>query len=288
MRIARLLCLGFAAAWTILGQQPAAPTAVKEVPIPSDIRIHKNVHYDGHAQTVMDIYVPPNPAPRPAMIVIHGGGWTGGTKESVVANWVLPYLEKGFVVANVEYRLAGVATAPAAVEDALKAADHFYDDAKKYGVDARRIAVTGASAGGHLALMVGMTPKAAKLGKPSKVRAVVNFCGITDVDDQLHGPNMREYAVKWVPEGPNRTELAKRVSPMTYVRKDVPPILTIHGDADATVPYEHGVKLTKALRDAGAKTEMISVPKGGHGFPKPLLDELYPKIFAFLKANGIM
>jgi dipeptidyl aminopeptidase/acylaminoacyl peptidase len=119
------------------------------------------------------------------------------------------------------------------------------------------------------------------------VRAVVNFYGITDVDDQLHGPNERKYATTWVPDSPDRTALARRVSPMTYVRKGLPPILTIHGDADPTVPYEHGVNLTKALTDAGADTEMIPVPKGAHGFPKETLDRLYPQIFDFLKKHGV-
>ena len=75
---------------------------------------------------------------------------------------------------------------------------------------------------------------------------------------------------------------------MTYVRKDVPPVLTVHGDADATVPYSHGVKLTKALREAGATTEMITVPKGVHGFPRETQDQLFPKIFEFLKKHGVM
>jgi acetyl esterase/lipase len=263
----------------------AAPA---EIPLPAGVKVDKDVAYDAHPETVMDIYTPPGAGPKPAMIVIHGGGWTGGQKASMVAQWVRRYLEQGFVVANVEYRLAKAATAPAAVEDALKAADFFIGNAKKYGFDSKRVAVTGGSAGGHLALMVGMTPRSAKLGKPVKVRAVVNFYGITDVDDQLHGANRRQYAVTWVPESANRTELARRVSPMTYVRKDVPPVLTLHGDADATVPYEHGVRLTKALVDAGAKAEMISVPKGPHGFPPATLDQLYPKIFAFLKANGVL
>lgn len=258
------------------------------VPLPAGVTIQENIPYDTHPQTVMDIYKPGGKGPHPAMIVIHGGGWTGGAKASMVATWVVRYLEKGFVVANVEYRLAEVATAPAAVEDALKAANFFLDNAKKYGADPKRVAVTGGSAGGHLALMVGMTPRSAKLGKPVKVRAVINFYGITDVDDQLHGPNMRKYAVTWVPEGPDRAALARRVSPMTYVRKDVPPVLTLHGDADATVPYEHGVNITKALTEAGAQAEMIPVPKGIHGFPKETQDQLYPRIFEFLKRHGVM
>ncbi len=263
----------------------AQPAPVR---LPAGATVQENIPYDTHPQTVMDIYKPAGKGPHPAMIVIHGGGWTGGTKAGMVANWVVRYLEKGFVVANVEYRLAAVATAPAAVEDSLKAANFFLDNAKKYGADPKRVAVTGGSAGGHLALMVGMTPKSAKLGKPVKVRAVINFYGITDVDDQLHGPNMRKYAITWVPESSDRTAIARRVSPMTYVRKDVPPVLTLHGDADATVPYQHGVNITKALIEAGAKAEMISVPKGIHGFPTETQEKLYPQIFDFLKKHGVM
>ena len=266
----------------------ALSLTAQAVRLPTGVTVQENVPYDTHPQTVMDIYRPAGKGPHPAMIIIHGGGWTGGAKGGMVANWVVRYLEKGFVVANVEYRLAKVATAPAAVEDALKAAGFFLDNAKKYGADPKRVAVTGGSAGGHLALMVGMTPKSAKLGKPVKVRAVINFYGITDVDDQLHGPNMRKYAVAWVPESPGRTALARRVSPMTYVRKDVPPVLTLHGDADATVPYEHGVNITKALTEAGAQAEMIPVPKGIHGFPKETQDRLYPRIFEFLTKHGVM
>jgi len=263
--------------------QPAPP-----VRLPAGSTVQENVPYDTHPQTVMDIYKPAGKGPHPAMIVIHGGGWTAGSKGSMVANWVVRYLEKGFVVANVEYRLADVATAPAAVEDAMKAATFFFDNARKYDVDSKRIAVTGGSAGGHLALMVAMAPKSAKLGKPEKIRAVINFYGITDVDDQLHGAGARKYAVTWVPEGPDRIALARRVSPITYVRKDVPPVLTLHGDADPTVPYEHGVSITKALTKAGAAAEMIPVPKGGHGFPRETQDKLYPLIFAFLKKHGVM
>src|SRR5204863_10213452 len=165
----------------------------------------------------------------------------------------------GFVVANVEYRLAKAATAPAAVTDVLKAAQWFRKNAKKYHVDPKRIIVTGDSAGGHLALMVAMTPKSAKLGPPGKVAAVVNFFGITDVADLLEGPHMQKYAVTWVPEQEKRRELAKRVSPMNYVRKVLPPILSPHGHVDNTVAYEHAVNLTRELKAAGAGARLITV-----------------------------
>jgi acetyl esterase/lipase len=257
--------------------------------LPEGVTVQSNIPYDHYKETVLDIFQPTAKAAgkRPGVLVIHGGGWTGGTKESQVDPICLRYVEKGFVVANVEYRLAKAALAPAAVEDALHAAQWFRKHAKQYNVDTKRMIVTGGSAGGHLALMVGMTPKSAKLGPPAKVTAVVNFYGITDVGDQLGGPNMRTYAVTWLPEQPGRMELARRVSPMTYVRKGLPPVLTLHGDADQTVPYEHGVKLTKALQDAGDKAELITVPGGKHGFPKETLDELYPKIFDFLKKQGV-
>lgn len=258
--------------------------------LPDWVSIESNIPYDSYKETVLDILQPKEPArgKRPGVLVIHGGGWVGGTKEGIVQSFCLPYLEKGFVVANVEYRLAKAALAPAAVTDVLKAAAWFRKNAGKYNVDPKRIAVTGNSAGGHLSLMVGMTPKSARLGPAAKVAAVVNFFGITDVADQLGGPNMREYAVTWLPEQPGRLELARRVSPMNYVRKDVPPILSIHGDADQTVPYEHGVSLTKALREAGASAELISVPQGKHGFPKEKMAELYPRIFEFLARHGIL
>ena len=156
-------------------------------------------------------------------------------------------------------------------------------------MDTKRIVVTGGSAGGHLALMVGMMRRSAKLGPRTRMRAVVNFYGITDVADQLGGPNERKYAVTWLPEQDRRLSLATRVSPMTYVRKGLPPILTIHGDADQTVPYEHGIRLTKALRDAGSPAELVNVPQGGHGFAKEIVDRVYERnIWPFLKRHGVM
>jgi acetyl esterase/lipase len=266
-----------------------AQTAAPPV-IPESVSVQRGISYDQYPQTVLDIYQPkalPN-GKRPGVLVIHGGGWRGGSKDAVVEKLVLPWVAQGFVVANVEYRLAGVAPAPAAVNDVLKAADWFRKNGNRWNVDTRRIVATGDSAGGHLALMAGMTPKKAHLGPTHKIAAVINFYGITDVEDQLQGENMREYAVAWIPEQEGRFELARRLSPMTYIRKDVPPILTIHGNADETVPYEHGVSLTKAVRDVKGDAEMINVPNGGHGFPMEKMNELYVQIFQFLKKRKIM
>jgi len=264
--------------------------ASRNVKLPAAYQAELDIPYGRYPETRLDIYQPAaaTPGKRPGVIVIHGGGWVNGDRDRMVTPHCVPYLEKGFVVANVEYRLARAAKAPAAVEDVLQAARWFVSNARKYGVDPRRIVVTGGSAGGHLALMVGLTPKSAKLGPPVKVAAIVNFYGITDVGDQLVGPNQRPYAVQWIPEQEGRFELARRVSPLTYVRGGLPPVKTIHGDADKTVPYEHGARLTKALRDAGNDAELLTIPGGGHGFPPEKLNEIYPEIFSFLAKRGII
>ena len=98
-----------------------------------------------------------------------------------------------------------------------------------------------------------------------KVAAIVNFYGITDVVDLLDGPNRKTYAVAWMSSMPNREEIGRRVSPLTYVRAGLPPILTIHGDADPTVPYTHALRLQKALNEAGVPNQLLTIPGGKHG-----------------------
>jgi acetyl esterase/lipase len=281
------LCFGVLLGLVCSAQVPKDLRPSKPPVVPPSATIDKDIPYSTHKETVLDILQPKEAASgkRPGVILIHGGGWTGGTKEDRMEYAAAKFLEKGFVVANVEYRLAKVAKAPAAVEDVLRAADWFRDNAKKYNVDPNRLVVTGDSAGGHLALMVGMTPKSAKLGPSAKVAVVVNFYGITDVEDQLAGPNRRDYAVTWMTD---EAGLPQRVSPLTYVRKSVPPILTVHGDADETVPYEHATRLTKALLDAGAEATLHTVAGEGHSIPKAKLDAEYEQIFAFLKQYKVL
>jgi acetyl esterase/lipase len=247
-----------------------------------DYQKEANIHYDKYPETVLDILQPSAPAlgNRPGVIVIHGGGWVQGDKEMMLDQYCLPLVRHGLVVANVEYRLAKTAPAPAAVSDVLQAAQWFHDHAAQYKVDPNRILVTGGSAGGHLALMVAMTPNV-------KIAGVIDFFGIADVADQLEGPNARDYAVQWIPEQPNRMELARRMSPMNSVRKGLPPILALHGDADTVVPYEQSVNLTKAIKSAGGEAELITVPGGKHGFTPQEMDELWPQIFKWLKKHKI-
>ena len=235
--------------------------------------------------------------PRPTVIYIHGGGWVGGTKESSILR-LLPYLAKGMAAVNVEYRLARNALAPAAVADSRCALRWVYANAERFGFDTSKLVVTGHSAGGHLALMTGMTDPAAGLdyectaGQPDEpigVAAIVNWYGITDVGDLLTGENQKSYAVRWLGSLADRDAVAKRVSPLTYVRKGLPPTLTIHGDADPTVPYSHGVRLKKALDGAGVANELLTIPGGKHGgFPPSQNKRAYEAIDAFLHKHGLL
>jgi dipeptidyl aminopeptidase/acylaminoacyl peptidase len=160
----------------------------------------------------------------------------------------------------------------------------------------QRIVVTGESAGGHLTLMSAMTPESAELDRQCagntpvpRVAAAINWYGITDVNDVIDGPNKANLAVTWLGTLPNRAEVARRVSPLTYVRRDLPPIMTIHGDADRVVPYQHGVRLHEALNKVGVVNQLITIPGGGHGnFTPEQRTMIYSTIQQFLKKNGLM
>ncbi len=166
---------------------------------------------------------------------------------------LLPYLERGWAVVNVQYRLANISPAPAAVEDCLCALRWVIRNADQYGFNANKLVVSGTSAGGHLALTTGILPASAGLDRQCpgeeelKVAAIVNWYGITDVGDLLEGENIQSYAVQWMGSATDRMEIAERVSPLNYVRSDLPPIITIHGDTDTVVPYNHAVQLHQAL-----------------------------------------
>ena len=248
-----------------------------------EYQIQANVRYDQYPETVLDILQPsvPSLADRPGVIVIHGGGWVEGDKEGMLDQFCLPFVRRGMIVANVEYRLAKAAPAPAALNDVLKAAQWFEDHAAQFHVDRKRIIATGGSAGGQLALMTAMAPAI-------KMAAVVDFFGVADVADQLDGPRQRPYAEAWIPEQPGRMELAGRLSPINNVRKGLPPILALHGDADDVVPYDQSVALVKSLKNAGDDAELITVPGGRHGFTPAEMEQLWPRIFQWLKKHKIV
>ncbi len=264
--------------------------------VSNQYRVTPNVtyHVAGNHENKLDLYVPrAGSGPTPVLMYIHGGGWVGGTKEANVLR-LLPYLEMGWAVVNVEYRLGGVARAPAAVEDGLCALRWVIRNAEQYNLDTSRIVTSGNSSGGHLALTTGMIPASAGLDRecpgPEELRvaAIINWYGITEVGDLLDGPNMRSFAVEWMGSLENRYEIADRVSPMTYVRAGLPPTLTIHGDADPTVPYQHAVALHEKLDEVGVPNALHTVPGGRHGgFNRDQTVAIFGTIQRFLAQHGL-
>jgi acetyl esterase/lipase len=298
------LCLGAA----LTGHAQLSEAEKTIVLLAHHTSVETNIVYkvaNGH-EAKLDVYRPAHAAgTTPVLMMIHGGGWLFGTKEESVL-YLLPFLQMGFSVVNVEYRMGSVSLAPAAVEDCLCALHWIGRNAKKYEFDLGKVVVTGGSAGGHLALTTAMIPPSAGfenecayeddqgwtgtfVDSRPKVAAVVNWFGITDVGDMLQGPNMRGYAVSWLGSPPNREDLARRVSPLSYVRSGLPPILTIHGDADKLVPHAHAVRLHEALTRAGVRNQLLTVPGAGHGgFTDEQELKAFETVRAFLVGVGVI
>lgn len=285
-----------AASWLPAADQPLTPAAWAARSVSKYIDVTDITYLTASNYEVkLDVHKRKDTtAPQPTVIYIHGGGWIGGSKSGI--NFLLiPWLEMGWNVVNVEYHLGRVSQAPAAVEDCLCALRWVATHAQNYGIDVKRLVLSGESAGGHLALTTGLIPEAAGLdrqcpGAPlPKVAAIVNFYGITDVADLLHGPNEKSYAVAWLGSAPDRDEVAKRVSPLTYVRPGLPPILTIQGDADPIVPYTHSLRLQDALEKAGVPHQLITVPGGKHGnFTADEYEKIYNGMRAFLAQYNLV
>ncbi len=275
--------------------------------VAGDYDIVPNITYAtaNNTELKLDLYLPRDRnAPKPTLILFHGGGWVAGQKERNVL-WLLPYLSMGWAVINVEYRIARNSLAPAAVEDCRCALRWAMSNAKQYNLDASKFVLTGTSAGGHLALITGMLPaqtafdrqcptpdsiRWAKGTEPEiKVAAIVNWFGITDVADLIDGPNAKHYAMEWFGSMSNRQELARHVSPINYVRPGLPPIITIHGDQDNVVPYDHAARLHAALDKAGVPNQLVTIRGAGHGgFNRQTLLESYAAIREFLSKNNLL
>jgi acetyl esterase/lipase len=230
------------------------------------------------------------PGPHPTLIYFHGGGPIGvaSRKEFVVLDLV-PYLERGWNVVNVEYDLPGHTLAPIAVQNAVCAVHYIGENAAKYRVDLSRIYTSGYSSGGWVALMSAMAPanslwdKACPSNLDTRVAAVVNWSGTTDFADLLEGPEAKPWAAYWFRTLPNPVEVGKSVSPVTLVRPSVPAVISIHGDADPTVPYSQATKLHARLKQAGVKEMLLTVNGGGHGgYSREQSEKLFAAIARFL------
>ncbi len=285
------LMLSFIACSLIVFGQPASDTVYKPVVYPAGYSAQLNAVYatikewDGK----MDIYYSSasNKA-TPVIINIHGGGWNHGVKES--QSGFNTFFKVGFAVANIEYRLTGQATAPAAIEDTRCALIYLIKNAKSLNIDINKIYIMGGSSGGHLALMGGLLANNhlfdtnCKGVEYIKVAAIIDKYGIADVRDWAYGPNITsKSAINWLGDKAKDEKFISSVSPITWVNKDSPPIFIVHGNADPTVPYQQSVELHKKLVSVGVKTEFMTVEGGVHGkFTKEKNAEINEAIIKFI------
>jgi acetyl esterase/lipase len=251
----------------------------------ASVRSELDVPYadGGNPRQRLDLYLPETrgKSPLPVVVFVHGGGWLTGDKSHGAAS-LLPLVESGeYAGASIGYRLSTEATWPAQIHDCKAAVRWLRANAARYGLDPERIGVWGASAGGHLALMLGASGDVRELegdvggnpGVSSRVDAVVNYFGVATLSEahgvatalerrrggdvevtQLLGGSLRANAEK-----------ARSASPITWLSPNDPPVLTVHGTADRVVPYAQAERLDRALRELGVPSYLVTVHGGGHG-----------------------
>ncbi len=231
---------------------------------------------------------------KPVLLYIHGGGWTGLNRSVRNLNF-LPYVEKGWAVVNVDYRLLHQAPFPAGIADCRHALNWIYENADKYKFDPSRIVVSGESAGGHLALMTAFLTNDAgfaisnqPITRELKVAAVINWFGVSDVRKIMEFWNSPSVVTNLVGDISKKEEIFRSCSPLTHINSSVPPVLTIHGDADQVVPFIQATLLHDALNQCGVKNELHVVKGKKHGdFDEAEMSENFRTIWKFLDEVGI-
>lgn len=263
--------------------------------IESPYRIERNVTYlqMGSWEGKLDVYSRQDTQkPQPTVIWIHGGSSMRGSKEWSLFS-ILPYLERGYNVINIEHRFPGLTLAPAALQNCFCALKWIYQNAVEYNVDTTRLVISGASSGGWFAVATAMSQKREDWDEPCpgpeqiQVAAVVNWFGNWDLADVLEGPNAKTYGPGWVRNIPNPMEVAKSLSPLPLDERAVPTI-SIHGDADNVVPYSQSIRLHEALRTKKVAEKLVTIPGGGHGrFNRSENKRAFEAIWLFLEGLGI-
>ncbi|MCR9200876.1 MAG: DUF1080 domain-containing protein [Planctomycetaceae bacterium] len=271
--------------------------------LPVGTRMFENMAYvpDGHPRHTLDLYLPADTNPReriPLIIWIHGGGWQKGSKDLIARNSFV--LKHGFALASINYRLTSDAVFPAQIHDCKAAIRYLRKHARSFGIDAERFGVWGASAGGHLAALVGTSGEVSELegslGEQkfgSKVQAVCDYFGPTDMitmgEHVRTKPGQNQPPETW-PETKllggriaDHPERARAASPATYVSPTDPPFLFVHGDQDPLVPLNQSESLRQKLKSAGVAADLIVVEGAGHGFFKQ--PEIHDQVVAFFKQH---
>jgi acetyl esterase/lipase len=300
-----LTCLGVLAnvATSAFGEAPKKPVLP---PAPEGVTIEQDVAYLAPGrEEKLDLYLPANRplgVRSPAVVIIHGGGWTAGDKAAGREFSIGTDLAKiGYVCASINYCLTEGHNWPTQLYDCKNAVRFLRANARRYHIDPDHIGVIGGSAGGHLSLMVAYTSRVAEFepkepypGISDQVQAVVDLYGLTNIftwkkTDEQGNPTGKRTTKNHFVGGTARSnpEGWRMGSPVYHVSKDVPPTLIIHGKLDTTIDRDQAIELASKLQEAGVEHELILLEGIGHTFDlhtwnhKPLPVDVYSAVVSF-------
>ena len=272
--------------------QRLPPAFADKISVETDVEYGKA----GDRSLKLDIIRPKQESqePRPVIVWIHGGGWQAGNKNSGTQRLGALVSSGDYVGVSVGYRLTDVASWPAQIHDCKAAIRWVRANAKKYNINPDKIGVWGASAGGHLVSLLGTSGDVGELegengtpGVSSRVTCVVDFCGPSDFlaigtsNPRLNDPGSPVFKLFGGPLS-EKQDAAKQASPVTYVTKDDPPFLIMHGTDDKTVNIRQAELLYTKTKEAGINVTFVKIEGGGHGFGG---EEVNARVKAFLEKH---
>ncbi len=262
-----------------------------------NVKLLRNIPYvaNGHKQQNFDLYLPKDvKKPMPLILWIHGGAWEGGMKKWIDVGYLA---ERGYAIASIDYRYSQHAKFPAQAVDCNEAIYYLWSHAKEYGFDTDRFIIGGGSAGGHLASLIGLSYNNnvsrfyndISKSKKIKFKAILDFYGPADFN-VVHGKATEfdydgEASALTRLLGVNaldRPDVAAFASPVTYIDKNDPPILIVHGDADPLVPFWESRQFYSRLKLAGVDAELVKLPGVGHAGGAFSAPDIQQKVTAFL------
>jgi acetyl esterase/lipase len=264
---------------------------------PKGTTLHGNIAYNSDTlqKHLLDIYLPAGASGKiPLVILIHGGGWLVNDKYADIGymkKTVAEIVSSGFALASIDYRFSTQAVFPAQLQDCNRAVSFLYENADKYGLDKNRFALMGFSAGGHLASLLGLSKNnnVASMFMPGtnksfNIKAVVDFYGPAELILFPGADNDKSPEAILIGAAPlDRPDLARAASPVTYVDKNDPPFLIIHGEKDDLVSPKQSRLLKAWLSTAGVQNELIIVKDAPHFGVMFDTDDVRSKVISFLK-----
>jgi len=293
MRVLRRLVIVLCALTSLVAATAPARAADAKLTVPASVVFESNIEYSkpGGERLALDMARPKSPKGlSPAVICIHGGGFRAGNREHH-DKLCVELAERGYVAVSVTYRLAPKHQFPAAVNDVKAAVRWLRANANKYGIDPKRIGATGDSAGGHLALFLGVTgdvkefdvAEGGNADQSSRVQCVVDVYGPSDFT-KSYGASVdaAEVLPLWF-GGDLQTARHKHIvgSPLNWVSPNSAPTLAIHGTQDKYVAHEQAVWIIDRMHAADVEAELLTLEGAGHGFKDEDAKRARAAMFAF-------